>query len=278
MRDNIVWLASYPKSGNTWLRIFLANLVQGNNDFENPIINLPLSSIASNRRLFDEAVGYPSSDLYHDEIAALRSTAYQYISPEIDKTYYMKIHDAYQPSRASQKAIYLIRNPLDVVVSFAAHRNRSIDETLQFMSKMDAKLARKKSGLSQQLCQPLLSWRRHVLSWVDNPDIPVHVVRYEDMLTNPLATFTGVIVFLGLSFDSLSIQRAFQLSDFEHLKKYEAKHGFNEKSAKAKCFFRQGQSGGWRSILTERQVASIRQKHADVMRRFGYLNRRTLGG
>ncbi|HJX72016.1 MAG TPA: hypothetical protein VJ346_08695, partial [Bacteroidales bacterium] len=70
-QKKIVWLASYPKSGNTWFRIFLTNLLNHTNEPVD-INNLYPSTIASSRSLFDEATGLESSDLTLDEIELLR--------------------------------------------------------------------------------------------------------------------------------------------------------------------------------------------------------------
>lgn len=92
--SNIVWLASYPKSGNTWFRIFLTNLLAEQNQ---PIdINqLGDTPIASSRWIFDETVGIPAAELTHEEIDHLRPALYRHLSDHAKETLFLKIHDAY---------------------------------------------------------------------------------------------------------------------------------------------------------------------------------------
>jgi hypothetical protein len=118
----------------------------------------------------------------------------------------------------------------------------------------------------------LLSWSEHVVSWADAPGLNRLVIRYEDMLADPLATFTQAAQFLQLPTDPERIQRAIRFSDFKVLAQQEAEKGFRERPGKTEKFFRQGQSGGWRSKLTAEQAQQIMTDHAAVMRRFGYLD------
>ena len=132
MDKGIFWLASYPKSGNTWFRVFLAHVL---NQAEAPIdINhLNTGQIASSRPWLDEALGFDSASLTHDELDALRPLVYQWYHETIDKIGYHKIHDAYTyishdapliPNQSCLGAIYFIRNPLDVAISFANQNGR----------------------------------------------------------------------------------------------------------------------------------------------------------
>jgi hypothetical protein len=101
--------------------------------------------------------------------------------------------------------------------------------------------------------------------------LTVEVVRYEDLLANPLATFTRAARFLQLPDDPERIAKAIRFSDFRELARQEAEKGFRERPRHAERFFRQGQSGEGRQRLTPAQVERLTRTHADVMRRFGYL-------
>ena len=91
---NIIWLASYPKSGNTWFRIFLTNL-RGDNDQPADINDLDCTPIASARESFDDEVGIEASDLTPDEIDRLRPAVYETLAAHADEPLFMKVHDAY---------------------------------------------------------------------------------------------------------------------------------------------------------------------------------------
>ena len=125
--------------------------------------------------------------------------------------------------------------------------------------------------LHNQLRQRLLTWSGHVLSWVDESGLPVHVMRYEDMKRNTFETFRGAIQFAGLPDDQARIEKALAFSEFSVLKAQEEEHDFREKMPRSESFFRKGEIGSWREVLTESQVQQIVDDHGAVMRRFGYL-------
>jgi len=272
-------LSSYPKSGNTWLRIFISNLIA---DKEEPlsINDIKNDTIASGREMFDEIAGIEASDLNHDEIDNIRPKVYRYIANNSEKTVFMKIHDAYtfledgSPLIPSEgiKAIYIIRNPLDVAVSYSFHCSCSIDNAISDMRSKDCCFCGKTNKLMPQLRQKLLTWSEHVESWVDNTEIPVHVVRYEDMKNNPFETFKNAAIFAGLSYDDEKIRKAIEFSSFNRLNEEEKEKGFKERIAKDSLFFREGNIGGWRNHLSEEQVNLIIKEHQKIMKRFGYLD------
>lgn len=278
--SGIVWLASYPKSGNTWFRIFLSNLL-GDAPSPADINKLTGTTIASARKAFDDAVGFEASDLTPDEIDLLRPDIYRLWAEEADETPYHKIHDAYTrlpdgrplvPPEATAAVIYMIRNPLDVAASFASHCGCDIDRAIRNMGEMDFSFCREDEKITTQLRQRLLTWSGHALSWVDAPGLRLHVIRYEDMKHTPLETFSQAARFLGLPDDRDAIENALKNSDIRELQRQEKDKGFRERSAKAPAFFRKGKTGGWRTELTEEQAARIIRDHGDVMGRFGYLD------
>ena len=278
--SGIVWLASYPKSGNTWLRVFFANLVA---DTDDPVsINaLGHPRIASSRRLFDDIVGIESSELTRDEVRLLRPRVYERMARELDTAAarFVKIHDAFTrtddgvpiiPVSTTPRVIYIVRNPLDVAVSFAHHSGDSVDVTIERMCDEQFRFGADPSRLHEQLDQALLSWSGHVTSWVDEPSLEVFVLRYEDMHERPDEVFRGAAQFAGVSCTAEQIARAIKQSSFEELSHQEAAHGFAERSARADRFFREGKTGGWREVLTEQQIDRLVGAHGPVMLRFGY--------
>ena len=270
---SIVWLASYPKSGNTWLRAVLANYRR---EKDGPAdINHLGSPIASRRHEFDEITGVESSDLTGEEIDALRPAVYRHLAAHSSDALPQKIHDAYTPALiptdATRSSIYIIRNPLDVAVSYANHLGISIDRTISWMGDEEYTLAAGRRNLPNQLRQRLLSWSGHALSWIDQSAFPLHVVKYEDMSLRPYETFAAALDFAGLALDATRLERAIENSTFEKLQLQEEAHGFEERPSTAGVFFRQGRPGGWRDVLDAEQAERIVRDHAEVMRRFGYL-------
>lgn len=277
----IVWLASYPKSGNTWMRAFLTNYLR---DAPEPadINALEAMPIASSRELFERYTALESSDLTFDEIDVCRPDVYRQLARQHEAPYFVKVHDAYTlladgqplfPADATRCAIYIIRNPLDVAISGMSHFGVSSPASATIaMADPRAALCNSPRTLASQLRQQLGSWSDHVRSWVDTPkDFPVHVVRYEDMHACPLNTFSEVVRATGLPLTQARLEKALAFSSFKELKRQESTHGFQERPRHDRPFFRQGKSGTWRSQLSPETVDRIIADHAEVMTRFGYL-------
>jgi aryl sulfotransferase len=278
--SGIVWLASYPRSGNTWLRIFLANFL-GDEDRPADINNLNIWGISSDRRTADDSLGVECSDLTPAEIDRYRPAVYRDIANRSQKTLFIKAHDAYIlnsdtepliPLDVTKAAIYVVRNPLDVAVSYAHHEAITLDHAIDRMRRETMTKAKPDERLHVQLQQRLLSWSRHVLSWLDQCAIRLRVMRYEDMCRQPVEAFGDAVRFLGLEDDVERVRRAVGFSSFEILRQQELRHGFKEKPLGAEAFFRSGRAGSWRDTLTDKQVERLVADHGAVMRRLGYLS------
>lgn len=280
MSGNIVWLASYPKSGNTWFRAFIANLMA---ESAEPVHINSLPSDGNSRQLFDAITGLDSAHLLPGEIDRLRPAYYHRVSASAnDGPSAYKIHDAWQrlpdgqamfPPEATRCSLYIVRNPLDVAPSFAHFLCRDLDRVIVEMNDDDHYLSRHISDISRMLPQRISSWSSHVLSWLEAPtEMKVHLIRYEDMLRDPVPTFSRAVRAIGLDMTEAAIKQAIDHACFDTLKEMERKITFKEKPPKAEAFFRSGKSGGWRSILSDAQAARLIEKHHAVMQRLGYLD------
>lgn len=280
---NIIWLASYPKSGNTWLRIFLNNLLS---DQDEPVdINAlhKTGSTSSVRRLFDEMIGVDSADLTKEEIDYYLPKAHKMRSEQLSEKQFIKSHDAFTknkesewiiPIEATYKAIYLIRNPLDVCVSFAYHSGHTnFDEKIKNMASSKTTLATSEKGQNNQLHQYMGSWSDHVNSWANFPKNKLLVVRYEDMKLRTQETFTEIVRFVNLKHSDTEIADALDKSKISRLQKIEDEKGFREKMEKAQRFFRKGIIGSWREELSEEQVNQIIEDHRALMLKYNYLDK-----
>jgi hypothetical protein len=275
----IHWLASYPKSGNTWMRIFLINLL--NPTLQNSINHISYIRHAASRALFDEYAGINSSDLTTLEIEQLRPKVYEAMAIANKESFFLKIHDTFQTlsdhqllvsKKASKSIIYLVRNPLDVVVSFSKFKKVSIDQIILEMESTENSLAKSdQQSLKMQLPQILSSWNEHVKSWTQQQEIPILVVRYEDLLSHPIQEFKKVVDFLGLSYSDEEIELASKKSDFSTLKSQELEHGFSDRFFATTEFFRKGVSGEGLKSLSSDQIRRITSQHQEMMQLFGYL-------
>lgn len=274
----LFWLASFPKSGNTWFRLFLGNLQRQASAPAD--INELRGDNASNRSWLDDALGFPTADLDHDEVEQLRPQVHAWYAQQ-DLPRIHKIHDACAVlpggdllvgRAATAGALYLLRNPLDLAPSWAHHLKIPVDRIIDRMNDPDSGFSKSECKLRWQVRQRLGTWSAHVRSWVDAPGLNCHVVRYEDMLAQPFESFSAAVRFLCLPHSSADIERAIGASRFNEVAAQERQHGFKERPARAERFFRHGRSGGWREELTQSQVAKIIRDHGEVMRRFGYLD------
>jgi len=269
-------LASYPKSGNTWLRVFLASLVSGRTADINALSFL--GRTASGRVGFESALGIASVDLSLEQQANLRPRAYEIWAADADRPLYCKAHDAYHltpsgeplfPTAATRGAIYVVRDPRAVAVSLASFNAEPIDRAIARMDDPDQMLSGSIGRLHRHLRQRLLRWSEHVESWLAAP-FPVHLLRYEDTHADPHAAFAATAAFLCLPHASEHIAAAIEASSFSRLQAQEREAGFVEKPYRIASFFREGCTDGWRRELAPEQAARIVAAHGPVMRRLGY--------
>lgn len=279
----IVWLASYPKSGNTWIRALLSNYIR---DPEEPVsVNrLGGGPMASARQAFDDNVGVEASDLLPEEIERYRPAVYEQIAADLEDSEYpafLKVHDAYthnaegvplMSKAATQATLYLVRNPLDVAVSFAHHSHVEFERAVEWMNDPEHSFVGRDDRIFNQLKQRLLTWSGHVTSWIDEPGLNTMIVRYEDMKADTVGTFGQVVRHAGLEFDEVRLAKAVDFADIDRLREQEVEHGFGEKPLGMKAFFRRGEVGGWRDELSRELAARIVADHGEVMHRLGYLN------
>ena len=275
----IVWLASFPKSGNTWFRIFLANLAAGRDE---PVDINDLDErggIASSRHEFEAATLLDSGLLPHADIDRLRPRIYERIAVEAKTQRWIKVHDAYtltdggEPMLglgAARAAIYLARDPRDVATSLAHHNSTSVDAAIELMNRPDGALCRGRDAQPPQLRQQLLGWSGHASSWLEQTDLRVHLLRYEDLRADPHRAFAAALAFAERPARDADIARAIRHADFAELQRQERERGFTERTSRSAPFFRAGQVGGWRGELTPGQVARIEAAHAPMMTRLGY--------
>lgn len=274
-----IWIASYPKSGNTWARIFLHNLFRV---IENP--DAPPQDINRLHEFtdwelrpadYDKLLGTASLEATPVEIAEARYRVQTRLAASKPGPFLVKTHNAVANVAGfatvnvdvTLAAIYLVRNPLDVAISYAHHSGISIDRTIASME--DEKLITSKSRLN--VYEFLGSWSFHVASWLSLPHRPVCLMRYEDMLADPVATFTALAKYLRLKASAVQIAAAINMSRFSELAAQEERGGFNERPKQAPKFFRSGKAGQWREVLTPEQIRAVVSAHAPMMQRCGYL-------
>ncbi len=275
----LVWLASYPKSGNTWLRMYLYQLqrIFGGFPREADEINrLERSSTYEARltALFQRYLGKPLVRATVFETMRVRpqvqaALANHHPAAALVKTHNLLGHIKGMPTihmPESRGGIYIVRDPRDVAPSLAKHLGSTIDEAIVVMGTSAYATPNAKDGASEVWG----SWSENVRSWTSDETPSLMVVRYEDMLAKPTETFTSIARHLRLEPTDAQIAEAIELSSFEKLKRQEEETGFAEKSDQADRFFVTGKAGGWREKLSPSQTHAIVSAHREQMERFGY--------
>jgi len=277
MKKSIVWLASYPKSGNTWTRIFLANYLM------NAAKPVPINQVHrfgmgdSITRTYNMVAGRQIDPNNIDLTLSLRDKVLRGIVANNADVNFVKTHniraDAFGvtliPDRYTRSAVYILRNPLDMLLSYARHYGMTHAETADAISRSDNSNAAEEHTVTQFLG----SWSEHVESWTKRKSAyPVLVLRYEDLLDRPEKNFALLLNHIGVPVEEERLQRAIRFSSFDEVSKQEETAGFVEGSPNSERFFAKGQSGYWKTELDPEIAARVKRDHRKVMKKYGYLD------
>ncbi len=275
--SHILWLASYPKSGNTWLRAFLANFLL------NPTKPFPINELAKfgygdmEAYPYQKVLGHSVDGAPVEKIYAIRPQAHRIIADMKPGIVMVKTHNRLSQFNGIPTitpgvtfgAIYIIRNPLDVMISIAEHYGIGIDDAIE-ASGSSINFIPPVKGL---IPQDVGDWSGHVRSWTRAPGLFLQVMRYEDMISQTTKSFAKVVDFLGTPKNPARLKKAIRFSSFKELSSQEKRNGFLEASRNSERFFRKGKSGQWRKRLTPRQVEKVVELHGETMTEFGYLDK-----
>ena len=261
----IFWIASYPKNGNTWLRSLLsAYYFTKNGNFINDKILKNIPQFPEKRYFtnFDYDKSIPAST------AQFWIKAQEIINKE-KKIKFFKTHNIYgslNNTDFSNKynsigAVYIIRDPRNVITSMMNHFEMNKDDALNFMlnEKKFTYDHFKKNDYSD--FQFISSWEKNYKSWIKNKDFPIKLIKYEDLIDQTFYIVKDLINFINKTcnldhnFDKSKAQNAIETTSFEKLKKIENNHGFSE-SIKSKSrdknkvpFFHLGPNNNWQKIF-----------------------------
>lgn len=269
--NNIIWIGSFPKSGNTWVRAFLGNYFQptGKALTINGLSSITTSDVRAD--WFAQAAGRLFQGETVDDWLRLRPRVLNLISTSTPNSIFVKTHSKIGivngieliPPQVTAAAICIVRNPFDLVVSFARHSNISIDTAIERYTD-DMNMGRSNDGIYEFLGR----WDSHVSSWVNAPGLPRHVMRYEDMVDDPNKEYHNSLKFLQIPIDKKTLRKAIQASSFDTLKSQEKKSGFIERPSEMKTFFVTGNYGGWEKTLSQEQIGKIVQEFEPTLKIF----------
>ncbi len=258
----IIWLASYPKSGNTWIRSLLAHYFMPKGAAPD-INNLRQFTTGDGRAdFYAKASGgeYKAGSI--EDWVRVRGKALRLIAASKPNHHFVKTHcqavefmgEPLIPSDVTAAAIYILRNPFDVALSYTRHASSDVDTVIERMGARENIM-----GSPQHIYDMLGRWDDHIDTWVNSKGLAVHVVRYEDLLKRPGPTMRHLLDgFLKVKVDAPKLAYAIKSTSFEAMRRQEAKLGFRERPPSMAQFFARGQAGVWRDEMTPAQVARVR--------------------
>jgi len=236
-----IFLVSFPKSGNTWTRFLIANLVHP-----------------------EEKVGFENIHrLVPDPFATAKKDFDQMSRPRV-----IKSHECFEPRYPH--VMYIVRDPRDVVISqYHYHRKCNKIEDGYPMEKFVSRF------VTGDTC-PHGSWGENVGTWLtarhNHPRFLL--LKYEDMVADARREMTRVNGFLGLNADANRVAEAVERSSAERMRKLEKEQadqcGLTAETRKDLSFVRAAKSGGWQKDLPENLVAKIEDAWPHLMTFLGY--------
>ena len=285
----IIWLASYPKSGNTWLRFFIISLLMGKKTKLN-LQHLKAIIAYPNVSQFENLI---SNFLNLDEVAKNWIVSQQILNS--DKSLrFLKTHNifgkykgySFTDNENTLGIIHVVRDPRNVITSVKNHFSfKNYEHAKEFLFNENKVITlsdqQRQKYLNKQkhpLPQLIGSWKTNYLSW-KNMKKNYLLVKYEDLVKNKNSEFTKIANFLSnltkINFDEDQIKTAIDLSSFDKLDKMEKEHGFAEstsdKDGNKNKFFFLGPKNKWQNILEKNICDDIEKEFKSEMKDLGYL-------
>jgi hypothetical protein len=272
----LIWIVSFPRSGNTFLRALLANCFSG---LGRPL-SLPEISQSTvgehDEALWMRLTGAPATERTveqewshrHAYLAARRGAALAaqrlFKSHTVNDVAFGRQAFDFQPG---DRIIHVVRHPCDVAMSCADYWGLPLDRAIERMLTDGLVL----NGRPRHGFEVLGSWTQHTRSWLRGVPVPIHRVRYFDLVENTVETLGGILNFLGEDSDPRRVRAAAAFAQFDALKAQEDLAGFTEASeSRSGRFFRVGRPGQWVQTLTAAQVDALTAPCEDLLESLGF--------
>ena len=271
-----IFLASYPKSGNTWMRAIIANLYNFDKKFNlKTLKSIPLLSIKKNFDEFENKIYSDNNILHFDWVSQNINVCQKILNNKSNHLNIFKTHSVRHKKFTNETVnagfIYIVRDPRDIVVSFKNFSGKKFDEIINEL------LFQKKLMINTNGAMELLStWDLHVQSWLNYNTVPRLIIKYEDLKSNTkeivlnIKKFLNKIHKLNINLSDNQIDKIIQNTNFNNLKKLENQNDFDEASNHSK-FFRSGNSNQWKDVLSKTQLQLIENNLQTLMKYFNYI-------
>ena len=278
-KKKIVFIASYMKSGNTWVRSIICSLLN-NGSFQ--LDDLKTIKLFSQETYFSKLGNMQYQENGNLDFLYVSNNwinAQKLInSSESKNIKFFKTHNIrgkinnnyFTDESVCKGFIYLIRDPRDIAISLAKHMDINIDAAIDIML-FQKNFVTNVFKVNEAVC----TWKMHTESWINFKSVPRLIVRYEDMVKNnenavkQICEFVKILYENKINFDMTLINKTLLQTNFNNLQRLERENGFVESTKNN--FFRKGISGQWKNILTKKQINLIQKELGDYMKTLGYL-------
>lgn len=277
----IIWIASYPKSGNTWVRSFLS-AYYFSKDGVFDIKNLTRIEDYPNKQFFPKTVKEGEIHNHWEE-------SQKKINKE-GKVKFLKTHNSlikafgndFTQPKYSLGVIYIVRDPRNVITSVKNHNDFSnYEEALKFMQNDNAILNDYKHLKNYAKTTIINSWRINYQSWIQNNFYRRITIRYEDMISKPYEVFRDLVVFVNTlcrfneGVNYLKLNNSIETTSFDKLKNIENQGNFSEsvyslKDKRKIKFFFLGPKNDWRKELDKSLIKKMNEYYKEDLNKFGY--------
>ena len=280
----IIWIASYPKSGNTWVRSLINSYYFSKENFEfsdlNNIPNFSVGSFIDDKNLLKNNLDITKQWLNVQKL----------INKNNKKTLFFKTHNAcvalnknlFTDSINTAGCIYIVRDPRNIITSYKNFEKKSYETILNHMTNPNAFLFANtdfEKKFNFKGFEFIGSWMDHYRSWAHNRlGIPICIIKYEDLINNTHVELKKIIDFIAnvqniknYKFDLEKGSRAINESNFKNLSKMESDKGFSEARNDQK-FFSLGKKNMWQELLPLDIKNQVEKKFYNEMKELNYLS------
>ncbi len=276
----IIWIASYPKSGNTYLRSFISSYYfskKGKFDFDLLLNILQFPSIKFSKKKINSEEEASQNWIYNQK---------QFFSG--DKIHFIKTHsnlkeykgNSFTNKNLSLGAIYIVRDPRNLITSMTHHYSLNYEQAYLKLKNDKQTLLEKSSDGDFSNFTFLGSWSEHYKSWKNTNEFKTLFIKYEDLENNKFDTFKKIIIFINslkkneASIDEKKLVNAINSTNFSNLRNKEENEGFEESvyssSGTKKRFFNLGFNNRWQKILPKNILQKLNNTFQNDLNDLGY--------